>query len=163
MTKTNGKSINETGFLVQMGETLQTAIVGVLDGSSTIFRSILGTFKDSAVFAIRSAREVSDEAGKSLKSCTLGTIEGTHEVSVKAANALGKTVVDLSQCTYDTGAKVGGIAKNAALNSIRGVSEVGEELFGKIRSGVGSVIPFERIRLGKKKIVNAQAENLENN
>ncbi|MBI3589777.1 MAG: hypothetical protein HY094_00140 [Candidatus Melainabacteria bacterium] len=163
MTKTNGKTLNETGFLLQAGETLQTAIVGVLDGSSTIFRSIFGTLKDSAVFAIRSTKEVTDEMGRSVKSSTLGTIEGTHEVSVKAANTLGKAIVDLSQCAYNTGAKVGDIAKTAALNTIRGTAEIGEELFGKIKSSVGGVINLEKVRLGKKKIVNGPGENIENN
>ena len=158
----NGKTTNETGFLLQLGETLQTAIVGVLDGSSTIFRSVLGTFKDSAVFTIRSGREVCDELGKSLKSTTLGTIEGTHEVSVKAANIFGKTIVDLSQCTYDTGAKVGNIIKASALNTIRGAAEVSNELVGKIKSGVGGVINLDKVRFGKKKIVNAPNE-VENN
>ena len=152
MTKVNGNMKNESGFLIQIGETLQTAIVGILDGSSTIFRTVLGTFKDSLVFTIRSTKEVSDELGKSVKSSTLGTIEGTHEVSTKAAQTIGKTIVDLSQCTYDTGAKVGNIAKAAALNTIKGTSEVTEELFGKIKSGVGGVIPFDKIRLGKRKI-----------
>ena len=162
MTKNNGQTIsNEQGSLLQIGETLQSVIVGILDGSSTIFRSVLGTFKDSAVFAIRSAKEVSDEAGKSIKSSTLGTIEGTNEITVKAANALGKIVVDLSQCTYDTGGKVGKIAKSAALNTIRGTAEVAEELCGKIKSGVGGVINLDRVRLGKK-IVNAPGE-VENN
>ncbi len=186
----------ETGFLIQAGETLQTAIVGVLDGSSTIFRSILGTFKDSTVFAIRSTKEVSNEiggvvtdsikktidetknisiegtkvgfgfineVGKNLKSSTLNTIEGTQEVSVKAANTLGKTLVDLSQCTYDTSAKIGNIAKGAAINTIRGTSEIGEELFGKIKSSVGGVINIEKFKLGKKKIVNAPTIDVENN
>ena len=163
MTKNNGQTIsNEQGSLLQIGETLQSVIVGILDGSSTIFRSVLGTFKDSAVFAIRSAKEVSDEAGKSIKSSTLGTIEGTNEITVKAANALGKIVVDLSQCTYDTGGKVGKIAKSAALNTIRGTAEVAEELCGKIKSGVGGVINLDRVRFGKKKIVNAPGE-IENN
>ena len=163
ITKNNGNIKNETGFLLQIGETLQTAIVGVLDGSSTIFRSVFGTFKDSAVFAIRSTKEVSDEVGKSMKSSALGTIEGTHEVSVKAANALGKLIVDLSQCTYDTGAKVGNIAKSAALNTIRGTAEIGEELFGKIKSSVGGVINLDKARLGKKKIVNGPPTDVENN
>ena len=162
MTKSNGTT-NETGFLLQIGETLQTAIVGVLDGTSTIFRSVLGTFKDSAVFTVRSVKEVSDEIGKSVKSSTLGTIEGTHEISTKAAHALGKTIVDLSQCTYDTGAKVGNIAKSAALNTIRGTAEIGNELFGKIKSGVGGVINIDTIKFGKKKIVNAPSETTENN
>lgn len=154
MTKQNGNTSNESGSLLQIGEILQTVIVGILDGSSTIFRSVLGTFKDSAVFAIRSGREVSDELGKSLKSSTLGTIEGTHEVTVKAANAFGKIVVDLSQCSYDTGSKVGNIAKSAALNTIRGAAEVSNELLGKIKSGVGVVIPLEKIRFGKKNVEN---------
>ena len=173
MTKSNGKTTktedqevksekSESGALLQIGDTLQLLIVGLLDGTSTIFRSVFGTVKDSAVFAIRSSKEVSDEFGKSLKTCILGTIEGTHEVSVKAADTFGKTLVDLSQCAYDTGAKVGNIAKTACLNAIKGTSEVIEELFGRIRSGV-SVIPFERFRLGKKKVVNAGTENLENN
>ena len=153
MTKTNSSQTSETGFLLQIGETLQTAIVGILDGSSTIFRSVFGTFKDSTVFAIRSTKEVSDEFGKSLKSSALGTIEGTYEVSVKAANVFGRTVVDLSQCVYDTSAKVGNITKSLALNTIRGTAEVGQELFGKIKSGVGGVIPFDRLQLGKKKVV----------
>ena len=172
MTKPNGKTNksenhetksekSDSGHLLQIGETLQTAIVGVLDGSSTIFRSVLGTFKDSTVFAIRSLREVSDEAGKSIKSSTLGTIEGTHEVSVKALSAIGKTLVDLSQCAYDTSAKVGSIAKNACLNTIRGTAEVSEELFGKIKSGALKVIPFDRF--SKKKIVGGPSENVENN
>lgn len=161
MSKTNGTTSNESGSLVQIGETLQTVIVGILDGSSTIFRSVLGTFKDSAVFAIRSGREVSDELGKSLKSSTLGTIEGTNEITVKAANAFGKIVVDLSQCSYDTTAKVGNIAKSAALNAIRGTAEVAEELCGKIKSGV-SIISLDKFRFGKKKIVNAPTET-ENN
>ena len=154
MKKVNGSNLNESGFLLQLGETLQTAIVGVLDGSSTIFRSVLGTVKDSAVFAIRSSKEVSDELGKSVKSSTLGTIEGTHEISVKSAHTFGKIVVDLSQCTYDTGAKVGNIAKSAALNSIRGTAEVTHELLGKIKSGVGEVIPMDKIRFGKKKVAD---------
>ena len=171
MTKANGKSLkaesteqkNEPGSLLQIGETLQTVIVGVLDGTSTIFRSVLGTFKDSAVFAIRSTKEVSDEIGKSLKSSILGTIEGTHEVSTKAANTFGKTLVDLSQCTYNTGAKVGNITKAAALNTIQGTAEITEELFGKIKSGVGSVINLDRIRLDKKKVINGPSEPVENN
>lgn len=166
--KANGKSKaehaehkvekNEMGTLLQVGETLQTAIVCVLDGTSTIFRSVVGTFKDSSVFAIRAGKEVSDEFGKSLKGATLGTIEGTHEVSVKAANTLGRTVVDLAQCTYDVSSKVGSITKNAALNTIRGTAEISNELVGKIRSGVGGVIPLDRIRFGKKKVVNAPSE-----
>ena len=166
MTKGNGNGSNvknEQGSLPQIGETLQTAIVGVLDGTSTIFRSVLGTFKDSTVFAIRSTKEVSDEVGKSLKSRILGTIEGTHEVSTKAANTFGKTVVDLTQCTYNTGARIGDIAKTAALNTIRGTAEVTEELFGKIKSGVGGVINLESIRLGKKKIVNGPVSDVEKN
>ncbi len=173
MTKHNGKTNkqenieaspekNEQGYLLQTGETLQQVIVGILDGTSTILRSIVGTFKDSAVFTVRSTREVTDEIGKSIKSGTLGTIEGTHEISTKAANAFGKTLVDLSQCAYNTGSKVGDITKTACLNTIRGTSEVIEELFGKIKSGV-SIIPFERFRLGKKKVVNASPENTENN
>lgn len=161
MTKGNGKSSKngnidlksekaETGPLLQMGETIQQAIVSILDGSSTIFRSVFGTFKDSTVFAIRSTREVSDEFGKSLKGCILGTIEGTHEVSTKAASSFGKTFVDLSQCAYDTGSKVGNVAKSAALNTIRGSAEVLEELFGKIKSGAFGVIPLEKFKLGKK-------------
>ena len=163
MAKNNGNTTSEVGFLVQIGETLQTAIVGVLDGSSTIFRSVFGTFKDSTVFAIRSSREVADELGKSIKGCTLGTIEGTHEISVKAAHTFSKTIVDLSQCTYDTSAKVGNILKNASLNTIRGTAEVTNELFGKIKSGVGGVIPFERLKIGKKKVVNGPVGELENN
>lgn len=176
MTKANGKTVKsesseelnnenpEAGFLLQIGETLQTAIISVLDGSSTILRSVIGTFKDSAVFAVRSTREVTDEVGKSLKSSTLNTIEGSHEVTVKAANTFGKTLVDLSQCLYDTGSKVGTIAKSAALNTIRGTAEVGEELFGKIKSGVGGVIPLDRIRFGRKKIVGGGSiEAPENN
>ena len=175
MTKTNGKQNkvekleakdekkDEQGSLVQIGETLQTAIVAVLDGTSTIFRSVFGTFKDSAIFAIRSTKEVSDEFGSNLKSSTLNTIDGSREVSVKAASTFGKTVVDLTQCAYDTGAKVGSIAKEASLNTIRGSSEVVEELFGKIKSGVGSVISLDRIRLGRKQIVNSSVENIENN
>lgn len=166
--KANGKSKaeqaehkiekQEIGTLLQVGETLQTAIVSVLDGTSTIFRSVVGTFKDSSVFAIRAGKEVCDEFGKSLKGVTLGTIEGTHEVSIKAANTLGKTVVDLAQCTYDVSSKVGGITKNAALNTIRGTAEISNELLGKLRSGMGGVIPLDRIRFGKKKVVNAQTE-----
>ena len=163
MTKTNGNVKNESGSLVQIGETLQTAIVGILDGTSTIFRSIIGTFKDSTVFAIRSTKEITDEIGESIKSSTLGAIEGTHEVSVKSANTLGKAVVDLSQCTYDTSAKVGNIAKSAALNTIKGTSEVCEELFGKIKSGVGSVINLEKVRFGKKSVVNGPTSDFENN
>lgn len=162
MKKINGNNLNESGFLLQLGETLQTAIVGVLDGSSTIFRSVLGTFKDSAVFAIRSTKEVSDELGNSVKSSALGTIEGTHEISVKSAHTAGKMVVDLSQCTYDTGVKVGNIAKSAALNSIRGTAEVANELLGKIKSGVGGVIDMDKIRLLGKKTVNS-SEKIENN
>ena len=187
---------NEPGFAVQIGETLQGAIISVLDGSSTIFRSVLGTFKDSAVFAIRSKKEVSNEfgsavtdsikktigetkeisiestkvgfgfvneIGKNLKSSTLGTIEGTHEVSTKAANTFGRTIVDLSQCAYDTGAKIGNIAKSTALNTIRGTSEISEELFGKIKSGVGGVINLENLRFRKKKVVNAQTIDIEKN
>lgn len=186
MTKTIGNPANETGFLLQIGEILQSAIVGALDGSSTIFRSIVGTFKDSTVFAIRSLKEVSDEAGgavtssvkktieetrnisaqgtkvtfgfinevgQNLKSTTLGTIDGTREVSVKAAKTLGETIVDLSQCTYDVGARVGNIAKNAALNTICGTAEVSNELLGKIKSGVSGVISLDKIRVGKKDIV----------
>ncbi len=174
MTKTNGKfktekqevkdeKKDEQGSLLQIGEALQIAIVAVLDGTSTIFRSVLGTFKDSAIFAIRSTKEVSDEFGSSLKSSTLNTIDGSREISVKAANTFGKTLVDLTQCTYDTSAKVGSITKEAALNTIRGSSEVVEELFGKIKSGVGSVIQLDKFRLGKKKAVNAPIENVENN
>ena len=164
MTKSNGKTTktedqevksekNDSGALLQIGDTLQLLIVGLLDGTSTIFRSVFGTVKDSAVFAIRSSKEVSDEFGKSLKTCILGTIEGTHEVSVKGANTFGKAVVDLTQCTFDTSSKVGNITKSAAINSIRGTAEVLEELFGKIKSGV-SVIPFDRFRLSKKKAEN---------
>ena len=178
MTKSNGRNIkierieeqkmkdenkDEQGSLLQMGETLQTAIVSVLDGTSTIFRSVFGTFKDSAIFAIRSTKEVSDEFGSNLKSSTLNTIDGSREISVKAAITFGKTLVDLSQCAYDTSTKVGSIAKEAALNTIRGSSEVVEELCGKIKSGVGGVIPMDRIRFGRKKIVNSSIEDLENN
>ena len=152
------KVTSEAGFLLQIGEMLQTAIVGILDGSSTIFRTVFGTIKDTAVFVIRSTKEVSDEIGKSLKSCTLGTIEGTHEVSIKAANTFGKTILDLSQCTYDTGAKVGNIVKSAALNTIRGTAEVSNELLGKIKSSVDGVISFDRLQLGKKKVVNVSTE-----
>ena len=189
---------NEQGFVLQLGETLQTAIVGVLDGSSTIFRSIIGTLKDSTVFTIRSSKEVSDElggalsstlkntieetrsitaegtkvtfsfvneVGKNLKDTTLGALEGGHEVSVKAANTTGKTIVDLTQCGYDVSAKVGNIAKTAAINSIRGAAEVGEELFGKIKTGVGGVINFDNIRFGKKKTTASTTidQQLENN
>ena len=178
MTKSNGRNIKiervekqeikderkeDQGTLLQMGETLQTAIVSILDGTSTIFRSVLGTFKDSAIFAIRSTKEVSDEFGSSLKSSTLNTIDGSREVSVKVVGTFGKTLIDLSQCAYDTGAKVGNITKTAALSAIRGSSEVVEELFGKIKSGVGSVIPIDRLRFGRKKIVNSSIEDLENN
>ena len=174
MTKNNGKSVksesseqkvdkNETGSLLQIGETLQTAIIGVLDGSSTIFRATAGTFKDSAVFAIRSVKEVSDEFGRSMKSSILGTIDGSREVSTKAAGTFGKTVVDLTQCTYDTSSKVGCIAKGAALNTIKGTAEVLEELFGKIKSGVGGVIFLDKFRFGKKKAVGEKPENIENN
>ena len=194
----NGSSTNEPGFLIQLGETLQGAIVGVLDGTSTIFRSVVGTFKDSVVFAIRSTKEVSDEAGgavtssikktieetrniscegtkvtfgflgevgRNFKTSTIGTIEGTHEVSVKAANTFGKTVVDLSQCAYDVSAKVGNIAKTAALNTIRGTAEIGEELFGKIKSGALGVINIEGLRLGKKKVttVSPSPEEVQSN
>ena len=163
MKKVNVSTVNESGFLLQLGETLQTAIVGVLDGSSTIFRSVLGTFKDSAIFAIRSTKEVSDELGQSVKSSTLGTLEGTHEISVKSAHTFGKIVVDLSQCTYDTGAKVGNITKNAALNSIRGTAEVAHELLGKIKSGVGEVIDMDKIRFGRKKSQIVDQDQLEIN
>ena len=171
MTKSNGKTNkseirdekkeekDEQGSLMQMGETLQTAIVSVLDGTSTIFRSVLGTIKDSTIFAIRSTKEVSDEFGSNLKSSTLNTIDGSREVSVKAVSTFGKTLVDLSQCAYDTGAKVGNITKTAALSAIRGSSEVVEELFGKIKSGVGSVIPMDKLRFGRKKIVNSSVDN----
>lgn len=154
MTKPNGNTTSEQGSLLQIGETLQTAIVGVLDGSSTVFRSILGTFKDSTIFAIRSGREVSDELGKSFRSCALGTIDGSREITVKAASTFGKTAIDLTQCAYDTSAKIGNITKSACLNTIRGTAEVTEELFGKIKSGVGSVISFDKIRLERKKIEN---------
>ncbi len=176
MTKVNGKTVKsesseelknenpEAGFLLQFGEIIQTAIVSVLDGSSTVFRSVIGTVKDSAIFVVRSTKEVTDEVGKNFKSSTLNTIEGSHEVTVKAANTFGKTLVDLSQCLYDTGSKVGTIAKSAALNTIRGTAEVGEELFGKIKSGVGGVIPLDRIRFGRKKIVGGgSVEAPENN
>lgn len=196
MTKSNGNTKIESGFLIQLGETLQTAIVGVLDGTSTVFRSVLGTFKDSTVFAIRSGREVTgelssavtdsikrtieetrsisiegtkvtfgfvNELGKNLKTTTLNTIESSHEVSTKAAGTFGKTLVDLSECAYETGAKIGTITKTAALNTIRGASEVGEELFGKIKSGVGGVINIDRLRLGKRKVVNGPIEPIENN
>lgn len=162
MAQGNGKTTkcDETGPVLQIGETIQQAIVSVLDGSSTIFRTVFGTFKDTAVFAIRSTREVSDEFGKSIKGCLLGTIDGTHEVSIKAVTTFGKTIVDLSQCTYDTSSKVGNIAKAAALNTIRGTAEVAEELFGKIKSGVSGVIPLDRIRLGKKVEVVGSSESV---
>ena len=196
MTKNNLKSTCDSGFVVQIGETLQTVIVGVLDGSSTIFRAVIGTFKDSTIFAIKSTKEVSDEVnsaitdsvkktieetknissestkltfgflfdvGKNLKTTTLESIDGAHEVSTKAANTFGKTLVDLSQCVYDTGAKIGSIAKTGALNAIKGSSEVAEELFGKIKSGVGGVIKMEAFKSSKKKIVNAPPDNIENN
>lgn len=185
MTKENTALGHEGGSLVQIGETIQNVIVGVLDSSSTVFRSIVGTFKDSFVFTIKSCKEISDEAGaaivtsikntieetknisqegtrtafglaneigKNLKSSTIGTIEGTHEVSVKAANTFGSALTDLTQCAYDTGTKIGNIAKNASLSVIRGTAEIGEELFGKIRSGVNGVISLEKIRFGKKAV-----------
>lgn len=192
---------SRSGFLLQIGETVQTAIVSVLDGSSTIFRSIIGTFKDSTVFVVRSTKEVSDEVGnalsssikntievaknvstegtkvtfgfvnnvgENLKSSTLNTIEGSHEITTKAANTFGKTLVDLSQCTYDTGSKIGTVAKSAALNTIRGVAEVGEELFGKIKSGALGVIPLDKFRFTKKKpteqpVIETPIDKVENN
>lgn len=189
--------INEQGSAIQIGETLQQAIVGVLDGSSNIFRSAIGTVKDSAIFAIRSGKEVTHEAadavfstlkkgieetrnisiegtkvafgfanefGKNLKSSIIGTIEGSHEVCVKTAETAGKTVVDLTQNTYNVGEKVGNLAKSASINTIHGTAEVSNELFGKIKSGVNGVINIEGIKFGRKKSSIIQPpEIIENN
>lgn len=188
--------LNEQGTAIQIGETLQQAIVGVMDGSSTIFRSVIGAAKDSAIFAIRSGKEVTHEAadavfstlkkgieetrdisiegtkvafgfinelGKNLKSSTIGTIDGVHEVCIKSAETAGKTAVDLTQNAYNVGEKVGGIAKSASINTINGTAEVSNELFGKIKSGVNGVINIEGIRFGKKKSSINPPEVIENN
>lgn len=95
----NNLNSDEQGSAVQIGETIQHAIVGVMDGSSTIFRSVIGTIKDSSIFAIRSGKEVTHEAADAIFSTIKKGIEETKNISIEGtkvafgfANELGKNL-----------------------------------------------------------------------
>ncbi len=107
------ENLNEQGSAVQLGETIQQAIVGVMDGSSTIFRSVIGAMKDSAIFAIRSGKEVTHEATDAVFSTLKKGVDESKNVSVEGTRMIFGFINE-----------VGKNFKNTTLGTIDGVHEV---------------------------------------
>jgi|GEM_PF-2357750 len=129
----------DQGSAVQIGETIQHAMVGVMDGSSTIFRSMIGTIKDSSIFAIRSGKEVTHEAADAIFSTLKKGIEETRNVSIEStkvafafANELGRnlksSIIGTVEGSHEVCVKTADTAGKTVVDLTQNAYNVGEKV-----------------------------------